>query len=265
MSGNETFIPSFESCDEVNSQCPVELSLYGDYFSKGNIFFLGGFGILMLVQLVLGIRLRAWSFAFFLFVGTAMEAVGYLGRVVMAYNPWVFAAFAIQLMLLVLGPTLIVAAISVTFKHLVLYYDPTLSPIRPSLYPWIFVGSDFIAIIVQGGGAAIAGAATSGSEPNESMLKTADGMMIGGVSFQVANMVLCGLYMVWYWRRYQNNKRRLQSSSAHGMDSTVGRMHRVDLNNGGGMRGRIRANSVKYFIWSLTAAYIAILIRCIYR
>jgi hypothetical protein len=266
MSGNDTFVPSFETCKEVNDQCPVELTLYGDYFSKGgNIFFGGGFAILLLIQLVLGIKLRAFSYPFYLFIGTAMEAVGYLGRVVMAYNPWVFAAFAAQLMLLVLGPTFVVAAISVTFKHLVIYYDPSLSPIKPVLYPWIFVGSDFIAIIIQGGGAALAGAATSGSEPNESMLDVASGMLIGGVSFQVANMVLCGLYMVWYWRRYQNSKRRLQSSSAHGMDPTIGRMHRVSLNNGGGIRGRVRANRVKYFIWSITAAYIAVLVRCAYR
>lgn len=268
MSGNGTFVPSFETCTEVTDLCPAEITLYGDYFSKGNIVFLGGFGIMALIQLILGIKLRAWSFTFFLVVGTLMEAVGYLGRSVMAWNPWVFAAFAIQLMLLVLGPTFVVAAISVTFKHLVNYYDPSLSPIRPSLYPWIFVGSDFIAIIVQGGGAALAGAATSGATPNESLLKTADGMLIGGVSFQVANMVLCGLYMVWYWRRYQTSKRRMQSSSAHGMDASIGRMHRISLNNnggGGGIRGKIGANKVKYFCWSLVAAYVAVLIRCIYR
>lgn len=260
MAANDTFEPSFDTCDEVSALCPVEITLYGDYFTAGaSILFTGAFALLFIAQLYMGLRLRSWSYFIYLWLGTGFELVGYLGRSVMSYNPWVFAAFAAQLMLLVLGPTLIAAAISVTFKHLVIHYDPSLSPIKPRWYPVIFIGSDFIAIVVQGAGAAIAGAASAAEKPDEKMLDLANSLLIAGVSFQVVNMVLCGLYMIFYWRRYKSSHSRLQSPA---IDQRF--MFDSDRTRGG-KKPRFFQDRVKIFIYSITAAYIAVLIRCIYR
>jgi hypothetical protein len=259
MSTNETFQPSFDTCDDVSDLCPVEITLYGDYFSTvGCVVFVIGFALCFIWQIYCGLRLRPWSFMIYLFIGTGFELVGYLARTVMSYNPWVFAAFAAQLMLLVLGPTFIAAAISVTFKHLVIHFDPTLSPIRPSFYPWIFVGSDFISIVIQGAGAAIAGAATAGENPDETLMDLANALLIAGVSFQVANMVICGLFMIYYWRRYKSSHRRIQSPVVDSQFQFQPPQHL------GGKTG-LRHDRVKLFIYAITAAYIAVLIRCIYR
>ncbi|UPK93262.1 hypothetical protein LCI18_004197 [Fusarium solani-melongenae] len=266
MSTNTTLPPGYEppsyaTCDKVTDRCPVEASLYGAYFSLGGcVFFVVAYGIALIAQVWLGIKGRTWSYSIWLAIGTLFELIGYAGRAVMSQNPWVYNAFVIQLVLLILGPTLVAAAISVTFKHLVLWYGRQYSFIKPVLYPWVFVGSDLFSIVIQAAGGGVSSVATGGEEVNQSLLDAGSSMLIAGVVFQMANMVFCGgLMLLYIWRRrraIKNGSARLQSSAGEAgpTEDPTGAIHT-----------RASDKKTKTFVYVITVAYIAIIIRCIYR
>ncbi|KAF3349506.1 hypothetical protein VdG2_02352 [Verticillium dahliae VDG2] len=217
--------PSYTTCDGVSDRCPVSATVYGDYFTTGACaFFVAAHALLLAAQVYLGWRSKAWSFAAYLALGTAFELMGYAARIAMSYNPWSYEGFVIQLLMLILGPTLVAAAISVTFKHLVLWHGPQWSFIRPRLYPWVFVGTDFFSIVIQAAGGGVSSVATDGDDPDQGLLDVGSGLLVAGVVFQVANMVFCG-----------------------------------------GLMLLPKDPKVQKFIWAITGAYIAIIVRCIYR
>ncbi|KAM5350324.1 hypothetical protein ACJ41O_006829 [Fusarium nematophilum] len=249
--------PSYDTCsDGVSDRCPVEASLYGDYFNLGAcVFFVVAHGIALIPQLWFGIRARTWSFTLWLAIGTIFEIMGYVGRVIMSSNPWVYNAFVIQLVMLILGPTLVAASISVTFKHLVLWYGREYSFMKPVLYPWVFVGTDFFSIVIQAAGGGVSSVATGGEEPNQDLLDVGSGLLVAGVVFQMANMVFCGgLMLLYIWRRrraIKNGAARLHSSG--GELAQPGPGEKVT---------RASDKKTKTFVYAITAAYVAIIIRC---
>ena len=245
------FTPSYETCDNVSPQCPVELTLYGDYFNLGAcIFFTVGFFVLFVAQGWLAYKSKAWSFASYLAVGTFFELFGYVCRIVMYDNPWSYPAFVIQLLFLILGPTLVAAAISITAKHLVIYFGPEGSVIKPKWYPWVFVGTDFASIFIQAVGASVAGIATAGEEPNVQLQDVSSALLVTGVSFQLANMAFCAGLMIIYWMRLRKR------TKADGYNNAAPKE---------GLFTRLKNDRVFMFIVALSIAYIAIVIRCIYR
>ncbi|KAM0327522.1 hypothetical protein ACHAQA_005812 [Verticillium albo-atrum] len=190
------------NCTEVTAECPVSATLYGDYFSTGGCaFFVVAYVLLILCQMWFGWLSKTWSYTAYLFVGSLFELIGYISRLRMSFNPFISNAFIFQILFLILAPTLIAAAISLTFKHIVLYYGPEMSTIRPRLYPWVFVGSDFISIIIQSIGGAIAASASTGDNPDASKADLGNNLLLAGVAFQVVNMVVCGGLMLEYLRR----------------------------------------------------------------
>ena len=238
------------NCTEVTPECPVSATLYGDYFSTGACaFFVAAYGLAILAQIYLAWKSKAWSYAAYLAVGSTFELIGYAGRLIMSFNPFVNLAFILQILFLILAPTLVAAAISLTFKHLVLYFGPQHSTIRPRLYPWVFVGTDFVSIVIQGIGGAVAASGSVGENPDPEKTDLGNNLLIAGVSFQVVNMVVCGLLMLIYIRRYRVASKRgvpysdTQFSVAH----------------------RDQDQKVQRFIWSIVVAYVAIIVRCIYR
>ncbi|TQN74155.1 Sphingoid long-chain base transporter RSB1 [Colletotrichum shisoi] len=247
MSTNDTFVPTYETCKEVTDECPVEFTVYGTDLSKPAATFFGiAFGVLLAVQLYFGIRSRTWSFIIWLGIGTIFEVLGYWARTRLAENPWDLDAFAQQYLTLLLAPTLVAAAISVTFKHLVIWYGAQWSVLRPSLYPW-----------VAGGAITAANAAGSSSE---STAKAGEKLVVGGVAFQVANMVCCGLLMLVYVVRRRSGLAR--GDRPH-EDAYL-------INRDGQSLSRASATEeeagrVRKFVYALVVAYIAILARCSYR
>ncbi|KAM0270420.1 hypothetical protein ACHAQH_009455 [Verticillium albo-atrum] len=262
--------PSYTTCDGVSERCPVSATVYGDYFTTGACaFFVAAHTVLLIAQAYLGWRSKAWSFAAYLAIGTSFEIMGYAARIAMSYNPWSYEGFVIQLLMLILGPTLVAASISVTFKHLVLWYGPQWSFIKPRLYPWVFVGTDFFSIVIQAAGGGVSSVATDGEEPNQSLLDVGSGLLVAGVVFQVVNMVFCGgLMLLYIWRRNRALKRAESGAGAaaaveSGDTTSSSASGRVAA--GAGKMDRTKDPKVKKFIWAITGAYIAIIVRCIYR
>lgn len=258
--------PSYNNCDDVSPFCPVEATVYGDYFSLGGCaFFVAVYSLLLIAQAYLAVRSRAWTFAVYLAIGTIFELMGYAARIALSDNPWIYDAFVIQLVMLILGPTLVAASISVTFKHLVLWYGREWSFIKPVLYPWIFVGTDFFSIIIQAVGGVVSAIATGGDNADESLLDTGSALLIAGVVFQMANMVFCGGLMVYYlWNRHRGLKRgqeRLQTAQGDGPDAPDAPGPYLGPMKPAGPSDR----KTKIFLYAITVAYVAIIIRCVYR
>ncbi|KAH8170414.1 RTA1 like protein [Sarocladium implicatum] len=260
--------PTYQDCDEISIRCPVSATFYGIELSgPAAIFFGVAFLLCLLVQLYFGFRARTWNFSIWLALGTLLEVIGYIARYKLADNEWSLNSFIIQYIGLLLAPTLIAAAVSITFKALVLWYGKQWSVLRPALYPWVFVGSDFVSIFVQiiGGGAVAA--ATTGNG-GENIRDLGEGMVIAGVVFQVFNMICCGTLMIIYIRR--------RKAAIASENYPIGAKAQRDFSGGQMGKGKNMATSrsvasgkeakrAHIFIWALAVAYVAILIRCIYR
>jgi len=208
MASSQTpFIPSYDTCEQVSLTCPVEATLYGYAPNYGaSIFFTVLFGLALVFQIMYGIYTKTWSFMTGICIGVILETAGYTGRIAMHHDPWNRNAMQLQLVCLILAPSAIAAAISVTFKHLIIYVGEQHSKLMAKWYPWVFIGTDFISIIIQAIGGIV------------SLLGAGNGLIIAGVSFQVANMVLCVLTLsIFHPGRYprisQSRARRSKDPS----------------------------------------------------
>ena len=272
MSGNDT-MPSYDSCDKVSDECPVDFTIYGDYLSTGASAFFGiAFLLCFLVQFFLGLRGRYWSLTIWLSLGVGFEVLGYLGRLLLSKRPWSMGGFTVQYLTLLLAPTLIAAAISVTFKHIVLWYGPEHSLLRPKLLPWIFVGTDFISIFIQIiGGGATAAASTGSSDNTDKIQKIGEVLTIGGVAFQIVNMVVCAVLMLLYaHRRKTAIKNQQYAAKAAGFDQGYASDDTGMYNYGRPVNARAgapvkEAKRARLFCYALGVAYVAIIVRCSYR
>ncbi|KAM0328873.1 hypothetical protein ACHAQA_005289 [Verticillium albo-atrum] len=251
-------------CEEVSLQCPVEASIYGKYLSSGAAIFFGvSFAILFVLQVYFGIRAKTWSFMIWLGIGTAFEVIGYVARYSIAKSPFSTNSFIIHLLTLLLAPTLVAAAISITFKHLVIWYGAQWSVIRPSLYPWVFVGTDFVSIFIQviGGGATATVATGSGSE---AIAKLGEAMILGGVVFQVVNMLCCSALMMIYVQR--RKKALLEGPAILGTDQQqLNPTIRGDIATSRAEATEKEATRVRLFVYAIAVAYVLIIVRCSYR
>jgi hypothetical protein len=162
---------------------------------------------------------------------------------------------------------------------------------RASWYPWVFVGTDFFSIVIQAVGGAVSATATGGSTVNASLLDVGSGLLTAGVAFQAANMIFCGGLMVIYWWRYRKDaggraeRARMEdarrNSEGTALRSEVGEQVNAHDQSGSeitpdsseptkktpqyNMGPPPKAGDLKKFIWALLIAYLAVLIRCIYR
>ena len=168
-----------------------------------------------------------------------------------------------QMCSLIVGPAFIAAAMSVTFKHLVIYTGARHSLLKPRLYPWIFVGTDFASIAVQGLGGGIASAGSSDDGGDTSLLDIGDSLLLAGVAFQVANMVACGLLMLWFVWRYK----RAQKATTTATTTPAPAPENEDTDYAADRHARpaTAQGHFRAFCYALVAAYLAVLARCIYR
>ncbi|KAI0156651.1 RTA1 like protein-domain-containing protein [Hypoxylon sp. FL1284] len=178
--------------------CPVEYSVLQYRPSLGgNIAFIAIFAALLFVHSFLGVRWRSWWFMSCMGVGCIAEILGYVGRVMLFYNPFSFIGFMLQIICIACAPVFYSAAIYVTMTKIVESLDPSLSRIRPKLYYIIFIISDVVSLVLQA-----VGGATSTTSSGSS--QSAIDISLAGLSLQVVSLVIfCGLmadYIIRYAR-----------------------------------------------------------------
>ncbi|GFP52068.1 hypothetical protein ACSS6W_003944 [Trichoderma asperelloides] len=210
--------------------CPVEWSILSYQPSlAANIVFAALFGAIGLVHFYLGFRWRVWGFTFPMLVGCVTEIIGYVGRILLHYNPFSFPGFMIQIVCLTIAPVFYTASIYVTLSKSILYLAPDLSRFKPQLFYYIFIPFDIVCLVLQAAGGAMS-ANTTGSN------KVGVDVSQAGLSLQVIVLVLFILSFGDYMFRYLRSGR----ASNFGWRLTA-------------------------FFTGLTSATLLILARCAYR
>ncbi len=141
--------------------CDLTLAHF-DYLPSlgGNALYAAIFGLCIVGQLVLGIKYRTWGFMIAAVFGLALEVAGYAVRVMMNSNPFDKNSFLIYLVCLTIAPAFITASIYLCLARIVVVYGESLSRFRPRTYTILFCSCDFLSLLLQAIGGAIASTAT---------------------------------------------------------------------------------------------------------
>ncbi|KAL8338385.1 hypothetical protein RB598_006989 [Gaeumannomyces tritici] len=205
--------------------CPVEMSVYGYRPSlAANYAFIASFALAGAAHLALGLRTRSWWLMGAMCAGCVVCILGYVGRIMLYYNPWSFAGFMVQIgkgenMLQLLsgfffppmtrwphwltmrkvlvgsGPVFFCAAIYVTLYKLIIFLDPTLSRLPPRSYIWTFLFCDVVALVLQATGGGLSTSTGGRSQAGVDM-------GLAGLAFQVATMLAFSASLADYLVRY---------------------------------------------------------------
>lgn len=192
------------------------------------------------------LQLRNTSrFAIAVSFGSALEAVGYGGRIMMHFNPWSSNGFKIQIISIVISPSFLAAGLYLTLKHLVLLLGPEKSRLKPQFYPYIFVSCDIFSIVLQAVGGGIA------ASENVDLLDIGDNIIVTGIAFQVATMFVCiCLAADFGWQSLKSRRAKTEA----------------DVYDGSG-HPEFRGGKTwfKVSCIALAASFLFIFARCIYR
>lgn len=158
--GNETLILDPELC--TLQTCDLSLGQLTYLPSVwGNAIFVGVFGLLLLVQIFLGIKYKTWGFMAGLLLGIALEVAGYIARILLHYSIFDKNYFILYLTFLTTAPAFISAGIYICLSRIIMLYTPNLSRFQPRTYTIAFCSSDLVSLILQGAGGAIASTANT--------------------------------------------------------------------------------------------------------
>ncbi|KAG7288126.1 hypothetical protein NEMBOFW57_007649 [Staphylotrichum longicolle] len=231
--------------------CPVEWSVYGYRPSlAANISFIALNALAGVIHAYLGFRWRQWWFMVCMLVGVVNAIIGYVGRVLLYYNPFSFAAFMLQIICITTGPVYYCAAIYITLAlscpeailirdldDRIQYFSPELSRFKPQLFYYIFIPCDIFSLVLQAAGGALSTTSSGQSDVGVNLA-------LAGMSFQVFTIVLfCGFFAD-YMIRYFRSERRNETHAGNWAGQTT---------------------RLKLFFGFMALAVLLTLIRCSYR
>ncbi|KAF1941376.1 sphingoid long-chain base transporter RSB1 [Clathrospora elynae] len=175
-------------CTHFSELCTLDGSYWGYQPSHStNLAFAVLFGVSMVAFLVQGVFSKRWlGFTISMASGCAVEVIGYIGRVLAYDDVWSQDPFLIQIICLTIGPAFLAAGIYLCFSRIITTISPGNSRIKPLSYPRIFIPCDFISLVLQATGGALASIATTNHEDP----KIGSNIMIAGLAFQVVTLLL---------------------------------------------------------------------------
>lgn len=214
--------------------CPVTDSVYEYRPSLGaNITFMILFSIAMAIQIYQGLRWRTWWFLGAMILGCICEILGYAGRVMLWQDPFSFAGFMLQIIMITLGPAFFSAAIYFTLSRIVVYLGKDYSRLPPRAYYYIFIPCDIVSLSLQGTGGGMSSSSSGTSQVGVDIA-------VAGLSFQVITLCLFIALSADFAVRHSKGKKR-STIKAH------------------------LPMQFKVFTAFLSVAVVLILIRCAYR
>lgn len=158
--GNSTLLRNPSLC--TLDTCDLSLASMEYIPSLGaNAFFAGLFALFIVVQIVQGIRYKTWGYMVAMFLGLLGEAIGYLGRVMIHNSPFSNDAFLTYLVCLTISPALLSAGIYLCLSRIIVVYGENLSRFKPRTYTIVFCSCDFLSLLLQAFGGAIASLTTN--------------------------------------------------------------------------------------------------------
>ena len=102
-------------------------------------------------------------------------------------------------MCLTIAPAFISAAVYLCLSRIVVVYSESASWLRPATYTLVFIGFDFVSLLLQAAGGGIASSADTVSMDN-----IGKNIMVAGVSWQVVSLVLFTALCLDFARRVRN-------------------------------------------------------------
>ncbi|KAE9376813.1 RTA1-domain-containing protein [Stipitochalara longipes BDJ] len=184
--GNVTLLASPDLC--TLATCDLTLA-HLKYLPSlaGNALYATIFAGCLVAQLVLGIRYRTWGFMTAAILGMLTEIVGYIARIAMHNNPFIKSNFLMYLVTLTIAPAFLSAAIYLCLARIVVVYgeERGISRFRPATYTIVFCTGDFLALLLQALGGAIASGAASTSTTQMGI-----NIMLAGLSCQVFSLLI---------------------------------------------------------------------------
>lgn len=168
---------------------------------------------------------------------------GYASRLILSNDPFSPLGFKLNIVLLTFAPAFLTAGIYLLLKQLTLSLQPSLSPLKPSLYTPIFVSCDILAILLQGAGGALSAAAAAAGGTNKKLLDLGVHVMIAGLSSQVITLGIFAVLAAVFFARVAGAKDALTPSAGH----------------------LWQAVSFRMFMGASVVAFTLIFIRCAYR
>ena len=166
----------------------------------GNALFLALFICGLLAQIGLGIKYRTWGYLVAMIGGIALELIGYIGRIMLKNDILNNNDFIIYLVGLTIGPAFFSAAIYLCLSRIITIFGSELSWLAPKTITIIFVSFDFLSLVLQAAGGAMASISNT-----QSGTQTGINIMIAGLSTQVASttaFIFVCLAIIWAVRKH---------------------------------------------------------------
>jgi hypothetical protein len=190
----------------------------------------------------LGLYFKQWWFLISWFLGIGLECAGYVGRFRSSTNPDGLTNFLLQIITLTLGPAFLMGGVYYQLAKMAVVYGTQYSPLKPMHYSALFITCDFIAIVIQAIGGAMAATAV---EKNKNT-STGTHIMLAGIIFQVVSMTVFMVLLGWFLLNVAKAHRRGQP-----FDPRFSAIR--------------RRRFFKLFPYAIFWCSICIFIRCIYR
>ncbi|KEZ42560.1 hypothetical protein SAPIO_CDS5790 [Scedosporium apiospermum] len=224
--------------------CPLEYSVYRYRPSlPANIVFIVLYALALLVHAYLGFRWKQIWFMVCVILGCLVEIVGYIGRIIMHGNPFLFAGFMTQIVFITSGPIFYTAAIYITLSKAISHFSPSLSRFPPRLYYWIFIPADVICLVLQAAGGALS-TVSSGSN------QTGIDLAFAGLILQVIVIfIFCFLFADHMIRFFRQSSPSSSKGGAGHIEASA----------------NIRPQRMNIFLGGLAASILLILARCVFR
>ncbi|KUJ10118.1 RTA1-domain-containing protein [Mollisia scopiformis] len=185
---------TLNTCSIIQGQLQYDPSL------AGNAFFLALFASLLSTHILLGTYYRTWTYSVGLVCGLILELCGYIGRVQMHFNPFIQSPFFMYVISLTIAPVFLCASIYVCFNRLIIIFGTQLARLKGRALVSLFIASDFLSLLLQTGGGAIAVIADT-----ESFEYVGIHLMMAGLALQVASLVivlaLAADFALRYWKK----------------------------------------------------------------
>ncbi|KAG9008964.1 hypothetical protein FRB94_005529 [Tulasnella sp. JGI-2019a] len=142
-------------------------------------------------------RVKAWWIPTVVACGL-VEVLGWSGRIWGSQNVWIRDPYIMQIVCTIFGPSFMTAAFFIVFVRIIRMVGPEYSRLSPSIYTFLFVGTDVAALLIQSIGGAIA--ATADTHAGSA---TGAHIMVGGIVLQMVAITVYAVTSVeFFWRVY---------------------------------------------------------------
>ncbi|KAH6908163.1 RTA1 like protein-domain-containing protein [Coprinopsis sp. MPI-PUGE-AT-0042] len=156
---------------------------------------------IVLFSVTTTIRRRTWFMLGTVVLCGVLEILGWSGRLWAHYDPLGATPFQIQIVSTIIGPTPLLAANFVIFGRIIRRLGSPYSRITARWYTIIFCTCDVISLVVQAVGGAFASMSETLEEANRG-----GRIMLGGIAFQLAIIVIYSIMATEYCVRYSKNR-----------------------------------------------------------